>query len=147
MMSALWKFVFLCLPLLCEASMCQVGNIRKILPTVSLEPQSGYAWIFYGLTQVGLCCVHLAKQWLQDCQIFFARPDQLDQLQHLNVQSRVTYCLPNLIQLHWRQFHHHGVEGSQMGLQLLFKRANNQICTLPIEFPSKNALSGFSIFS
>ncbi|KAE9555123.1 hypothetical protein FO519_001698 [Halicephalobus sp. NKZ332] len=34
-----------------------------------------------------------------------------------------------------------------MGLQLLFKRANNQICTLPIEFPSKNALSGFAIFS
>uniref|UniRef100_A0AC35FM02 Uncharacterized protein n=1 Tax=Panagrolaimus sp. PS1159 TaxID=55785 RepID=A0AC35FM02_9BILA len=89
--------------------------------------------IFYGLTQ--------------DCQIFFARPDQLEQLRDFRVQTKVTYCLPNLVQLHWRQFHHHGIDSTQMGLQLLFKRANNQICTLPIEFPSKNALSGFTIFS
>lgn len=63
------------------------------------------------------------------------------------MQNKVTYCLPNLVKIHWRQFHHHEIDEYQMSLQLLFKRANNQICTLPIEFPSKNALSGFTIFT
>uniref|UniRef100_A0A7E4W7D0 Sema domain-containing protein n=1 Tax=Panagrellus redivivus TaxID=6233 RepID=A0A7E4W7D0_PANRE len=112
---------------------CSVSNVRKIFADNALGSRTSPNFIIYGLTQ--------------DCQLFFARLDQLDQLRHLRVQTKVTYCLPNLIQLHWRQYHHHGPDGSQFGLQLLFKRASNQICTLPLEFPSKNALSGFSIFT
>uniref|UniRef100_A0AC34QK81 Uncharacterized protein n=1 Tax=Panagrolaimus sp. JU765 TaxID=591449 RepID=A0AC34QK81_9BILA len=115
------------------ATVCQINNLQRFLPSNSLQFRSNPEWIFYGLTQ--------------DCQLFFARSDQLEQIKTLRVQNKVTYCLPNLVQIHWRQFHHHGIEGYQMGLQLLFKRANNQICTLPIEFPSKNALSGFTIFT
>ncbi|KAH7694905.1 Protein C06E7.2, partial [Aphelenchoides avenae] len=80
----------------------------------------------------------------QDCQAVFARSDQLEQLATaVQVRSRLTYCLPTFVQLHWRAVHGNG----RIGLQLLLKRANNQICTLAVEFPSKNALSGYAVFT
>uniref|UniRef100_A0A914CLW7 Uncharacterized protein n=1 Tax=Acrobeloides nanus TaxID=290746 RepID=A0A914CLW7_9BILA len=86
-------------------------------------------FVLYGLTQ--------------DCQLFFARADQLHLLNQLRVQPRVTYCLPELVQLHWRELH----TSESIGLELIFKRASHQICALPLEFPSKHALAGNVLFS
>ncbi|KAI6233859.1 hypothetical protein M3Y99_00854800 [Aphelenchoides fujianensis] len=81
---------------------------------------------------------------IQDCQLIFARADQLNQLAYLpDVRSQLTYCLPHLAQLHWRTLKLNG----NIGIQLLFKRHNNQICTLAVEFPRPNALVGEAVFS
>ncbi|KAI6224404.1 hypothetical protein M3Y99_01397100 [Aphelenchoides fujianensis] len=80
---------------------------------------------------------------IQDCQLIFARADQLNQLAYLpDVRSQLTYCLPHLVQLHWRTLKLNG----NIGIQLLFKRHNNQICTLAVEFPRPNALVGEAVF-
>ncbi|KAI6192617.1 hypothetical protein M3Y99_01925500 [Aphelenchoides fujianensis] len=75
---------------------------------------------------------------IQDCQLIFARADQLNQLAYLpDVRSQLTYCLPHLVQLHWRTLKLNG----NIGIQLLFKRHNNQICTLAVDYSLLNSLS------
>lgn len=102
----------------------------------------------------------------------FARHDQIGQLldeRYLKVNLAINKCAPHLVQLHWRQYPSSLFNGplpisneqqevyektffkaprdiNRLELQLLIKRTNRQICTLPVEFPTKNALHGSNIF-
>ncbi|KAI1714766.1 hypothetical protein Ddc_11202 [Ditylenchus destructor] len=78
-----------------------------------------------------------------DCQMLFARHDQIQQLARtIEVDNRITYCLPGLVQFHWRE-----TDSGSIGLQLLLKRGNRQICTLSVELPPLEILSGHTVFS
>ncbi|CAD5227234.1 unnamed protein product [Bursaphelenchus xylophilus] len=80
----------------------------------------------------------------QDCQLVFARADQLNELQrYLEVHRDLNYCLPSNVQLHIRDVYNNG----KVGFQLIFKRGQHQICLLPVDFPAENAMAGYSVFS
>ncbi|KAI6229313.1 hypothetical protein M3Y95_00518000 [Aphelenchoides besseyi] len=102
-------------------------NVRKL---VELEKEHNERYYVFALTQ--------------DCQLVFARADQIEQFSNLpDIRSDYTYCLPTLSQFHFRTLRQDG----NIGIQLLFKRANNQVCSLTVQFPSSNALVGNVVFS
>ncbi|CAD5219958.1 unnamed protein product [Bursaphelenchus okinawaensis] len=80
----------------------------------------------------------------QDCQLVFSRSDQLEELQrYLEVQRDLTHCAPSKVHLNLRDVYSNG----KIGFQLLFKRGHNQLCLLPVDFPTENAMAGYSVFS
>jgi hypothetical protein len=76
--------------------------------------------------------------------LIFARADQLTQFHGLaaDIHQHITHCLPNFVQFHWQNKKPNG----NLSLKLVFKRANNQVCVLPIDFPRESALLGDSVF-
>uniref|UniRef100_A0A915BXV7 Uncharacterized protein n=1 Tax=Parascaris univalens TaxID=6257 RepID=A0A915BXV7_PARUN len=77
----------------------------------------------------------------QDCRVFFVDRSNLDLIKALRVDSRNTYCYPNLVKLHLQQGAH------RLALMLIMKQAGNRICTLPIEMPELHTISSGRIFS
>uniref|UniRef100_A0A915D5A8 Uncharacterized protein n=1 Tax=Ditylenchus dipsaci TaxID=166011 RepID=A0A915D5A8_9BILA len=97
---------------------CRTENFRDFVLNISSNEASGSKEAYSAAPKPQAYVYAIT----QDCQIIFARAEQMHQIgKMVEVDNRLTYCLPGLVQLHWRE-----TETGGIGLQLLLKRTTDR---------------------